>query len=293
MNDLLKRFLEYLSVECGLSPHTLDAYRRDLVLFIGEMEKRGRMSVGAVRGEDVSAFLMAQKDRGRAGATVARRLAAVRMFYRFLESEGVVKATVTANLISPRLWKRLPDVLSVADIGRLLVAPPAEGRGLRDRAILEIFYATGARVSEVTNLKVEDVQLEYRYIRCFGKRAKERIVPLGRKAVEAVETYLVWRKTLASAGSPYLFLSGKRRSARLRRETLWRIVRKHATAAGLRSVHPHMLRHSFATHLLEGGADLRSVQEMLGHVNIATTQIYTHVDKSHLKAAHRKYHPRA
>ena len=288
-------FLDYLTIECGLSINTLQAYQRDLgrlAAFLGIEDGQGW---DTVTGDQVIAFLMAEKSRGCAVPTVSRALVAARMFFRYLSAEGLVPHDPTEHLESPRLWQTLPEVMDRRAVDRLLSAPdPAHDRlPRRDRAVLEFLYATGARASETADLTLDSVNPEGGYVHCIGKGRKERIVPIGRRALEALDVYLAEeRPRLDRRGDPHLFLTHSGR--RLGRETIWRLVKKYARRAGVsRRVSPHTLRHSFATHLLEGGADLRAVQEMLGHVDIATTQVYTHVDPSRLKAIHKKYHPRA
>jgi integrase/recombinase XerD len=218
-----------------------------------------------------------------------RKMSALRTFYRYLMREEAIAADPTSNLPSGRLLRRLPSVLSVEEVGRLLAQPDAgTRRGLRDRAMLELLYATGLRVSELVGLGRGDINLDLGVVRCIGKGSKERIVPVGRPAIEAVRAYLDSRRDAA----PPLFMGNKGQP--ITRVAVWRIVRRYARGAGIRApISPHALRHSFATHMLEGGADLRSIQELLGHVNIVTTQIYTHVSIDHLREVHRAYHPRA
>ena len=317
----INAFLDYLTVECGLSINTLQAYQRDLERFAAFLQGKTETPVpGAGRAataqppagpEDDSAsidweqvtpdriidFMMAEKKapRNLAIASISRALVAIRMFFRFLSGEGLIKRDPTEHMESPRLWQNLPEVLDRKAVDRLLAAPNVrEDRWpLRDRAVLEMLYATGARASEVADLALTSINREVGYIRAVGKGRKERIVPVGRRAVEALDAYLAKeRPELDRRQDAHLFLTHSGR--RMGRETLWRLVKKYVARAALsRRVSPHTLRHSFATHLLEGGADLRSVQEMLGHVDIGTTQIYTHVDQNRLKAIHRKYHPRA
>ncbi|MFO8015374.1 MAG: site-specific tyrosine recombinase XerD [Phycisphaerae bacterium] len=289
-------FLDYLTIECGLSVNTIQAYQRDLgrlAAFLG-VDEDGQ-GWEAASGDDVIAFLMAEKQRGCAVPTVSRALVAARMFFRYLSAERLVPSDPTEHLESPRLWQTLPEVLDRKAVDRLLAAPdPAHDRlPRRDRAVLEFLYATGARASETADLTLDSVSREGGYVHCVGKGRKERIVPVGRRALEALDAYLAEeRPRLDRRGDAHLFLTHSGR--RLGRETIWRLVKKYARRAGVSPrVSPHTLRHSFATHLLEGGADLRAVQEMLGHVDIATTQVYTHVDPSRLKAIHRKFHPRA
>ena len=288
-------FLDYLTVECGLSVNTLQAYQRDLERFAAFVGAGHPPAWADVTGDRVIEFLMAEKARGCAVATVCRALVAVRMFFRFMSAEGHLPTDVTEHLESPRLWVTLPEVLDRKAVDRLLSAPDAghDRWPLRDKAVLEVLYATGARASEAADLTLASVNREVGYVHCIGKGRKERIVPIGRRALEAIDAYLATERPLLDRRqSPHLFLTHSGR--RMGRETLWRLVKKYALRAGVSPrVSPHSLRHSFATHLLEGGADLRAVQEMLGHVDIGTTQIYTHVDQSRLKAIHRKYHPRA
>ena len=294
MNKLVELFLDYLTVECGLAENSIKAYRNDLVHFCAYLAARKKADLAAVRARDIVGFLTHEKARGLSANSISRALAAVRMLFKFLAVEGAIPKNVASTLESPHLWRRLPDVLDIADIEALLDAPDtSKPLGVRDRAIIEVMYATGARVSETADLKLHDVNFDLGFLRCFGKGSKERIVPIGRRAVEALEDYVARvRPQLDKNESPLLFLSKSGR--RLGRRDIWVRVKKWALAAGLRKkVSPHTLRHSFATHLLEGGADLRAIQEMLGHANIATTQIYTRVDKSRLKWVHKKFHPRA
>ena len=291
----IEAFLDYLTVECGLSINTLQAYQRDLERFAAFLGPESDWE--RVEPDRIIDFLVAEKKapRNLAMASVSRALVAIRMFFRFLSGEGIIKRDPTEHLESPRLWQNLPEVLDRKAVDRLLAVPNAQDDRwpLRDRAVLEMLYATGARASEVADLTLESVNREIGYIRALGKGRKERIVPVGRRALEALEAYLAGeRPGLDRRQDPHLFLTHSGR--RMGRETLWRLVKKYVVRAGISlRVSPHTLRHSFATHLLEGGADLRCVQEMLGHVDIGTTQIYTHVDQNRLKAIHRKYHPRA
>jgi len=293
-NELVELFLDYLLVECGLAENSVTAYRRDLAHFCAYLAARKKTEFGAVRARDIVGFLTHEKARGLSANSISRALAAIRMLFKFLAVEDKIPRNVASTLQSPHLWRRLPDVLDVGDVEALLEAPDtSKPLGIRDRAIIEVMYATGARVSETADLTLDGVNFDFGFLRCFGKGAKERVVPIGRRAMEALKDYIrLVRPKLDRTGSRLLFLS--RSGKRLSRETIWARVKKYALVAGLRKkVSPHTLRHSFATHLLEGGADLRAVQEMLGHANIATTQIYTHVDKNRLKWVHKKFHPRA
>ncbi|HUW56438.1 MAG TPA: site-specific tyrosine recombinase XerD [Planctomycetota bacterium] len=292
--SLLTRFLDYLTVECGLSGNTIMAYRRDLEAFLTFASRKGFSRLDALKPNDIVDFLMREKRRGLSPASVSRRLVAVRMFYRFLLAEGQIRKDVAATIESSRAWRNLPDVLTRREVEQLLATPDlSTPLGIRNAAILELMYACGARAQEVVDLAVEDVNLEYAYVRLTGKGGKERVLPLGRAAAGRVAQYAeeVRPDLVRGRDRAALFLS--RTGRKLNRERIWQIIRKLALKSGVaKNVHPHTLRHSFATHLLEGGADLRYVQEMLGHASIDTTQIYTHVDASRLRSIHRKYHPR-
>lgn len=298
MRELLDPFLDFLSIEKGLSKNTLSAYRRDLVHYLSHLEKEKIGALDAVTRKDILEFMIQERDRGLVPGSVARALVSVRMFHKFLAEEGRIKEDVTDLLESPKLWKHLPEYLSVAEIESLLKAPNVrKPQGMRDQAVLELMYATGLRASEVTSMKAGHLNFETGYIRVIGKGEKERVVPVGGAARKSVERYLekvrpVWAaKNKRAAPSDALFLN--KLGTRLSRQAVWAIIKRNAAAAGIRKkMYPHILRHSFATHLLENGADLRVVQELLGHSDISTTQIYTHVEKSRLKAIHKKFHPR-
>ena len=267
MREEIEAFLEYLQVECGFSRHTLAAYRRDLDRFAA-------FSGGKLVAQEVREFGAKLATRGMAPTSVARHLGSLRSFLKCLLHEGRLREDLRRHLVPQKLPTPLPHPLTERDMECLLEAPEL---GLRDRAILELMYAAGLRASEVASLRVADVNLDVGYVRCRGKWGKERVVPIGRRAVEAIRAF-------APKGD---------RLFPVTRETLWRIVRRAARAAGLRdAIHPHMLRHSFATHLVHNVADLRYVQEMLGHSKISTTQVYTHVDHERLRSVHRRFHPR-
>jgi integrase/recombinase XerD len=287
--EALLSFLDMLAVERGLSLNTLSSYRRDVTDHLHFLTESG---IGRLRGVEelhLILYLGVLRRAELAPATVMRRLSALRAFYRYLVREEALRVDPTANLPTTRLLRHLPSVLTVAEVERLLAQPDLDTpRGLRDRALLEVLYATGLRVSELVGLQRGDLNLDLGLVRCMGKGSKERIVPVGEPAVRAVRTYLAARRDAA----PGLFLGNKGRS--LTRVAFWRIIARYARQAGIRqTVSPHTLRHSFATHLLEGGADLRVIQELLGHANIATTQIYTHVTVDQLREVYRAYHPRA
>ncbi len=288
------RFEAYLRGECHLSENTVAAYRRDLLRFFTWLGSREPAGLSINDLSDYAAWL---GDEQLAPASVGRHLVSLKMFYRYLQLEGLVQENLVELLGSPKLWQRIPAVLAPHMVDALLLAPrPSDPWWRRDRALLETLYATGCRASELCQLELGDVHREAGFIRCLGKGNKQRLVPLGPAAGEALDAYLAQErpKLAAHASAPpsWLFLTG--RGLRLRRERLWELIKRYALRVGAPpSISPHTLRHSFATHLLAGGADLRQVQEMLGHANIATTQIYTHVDHSRLKAVHQRFHPRA
>jgi len=294
MKELVETFLNYLSVERGLSFNTLVSYRGDLKEYEAFLSARSAGALSGVTRNDIVEFMSAQKARGISSNSIARRLAAIRMFYRFLVRERVLKDDPSGLVDTPKLWKKIPDTLSVGEVEALLAQPDLRrARGIRDRAILETLYATGMRVSEAVDLKTGSVNMDVGFLRCIGKGNKERVVPLGGKAVESVRFYLEKsrRKMLGKKQSDYIFVS--RLGRRLSRQSVWKMIKSYALKAGIKKeIKPHLLRHSFATHLLERGADLRSVQEMLGHSNISTTQIYTHINKDRLKSVHKMFHPR-
>lgn len=291
----LRTFEDTLTLEDGASPRTLDAYRRDIVRCAVYMRAQGIARVGDVTPGALREFIYHLKDLGLAGSSIRRNISAIRTWYRVLLREGVVKSDPSERLESPQRWRTLPEVLSVDEIERLLTAPTLdEPLAFRDRAMLELAYGAGLRVSEWIGLAVKDVVLDEGVVRVFGKGSKERLVPIGRKAIGAVAVYTRELRTVLERGQGrgILFLNAQGRP--LSRMGAWKILRKYVMAAGIeKPVSPHTLRHSFATHLLEGGADLRAVQEMLGHADIATTQIYTHVDREYLRSVHRQFHPRS
>jgi integrase/recombinase XerD len=295
MDKLLDEYLRYLAVEKGLSPNTLEAYSRVLRDFTTFLEEAGASSYREVDQDHCFLYLISLRKAGKAPASQEQAVAAIRGFFRFALAEGYLPQDPTVNLEGPKKGFALPRVLSVEQVERLLAMPKVSTPfGLRDRAMLELLYATGLRVGELVELKLEDLELAHNYLRTIGKGRKERIVPVGEDAVYWLATYLrEGRGKLAkSAAVPQVFLN--RYGKPLSRQYVWRLVERYAAEAKLPDwVSPHVLRHSFATHLLIGGADLRSVQAMLGHADIATTQIYTHLSRGHLKNVYDKYHPRA
>jgi integrase/recombinase XerD len=293
------RFLDYLSAERGLSAHSLAAYRRDLGLYGAYLDEIGVAQPLEAAPDDLAAFVdWLRRRRTAHGAvyapsTVARTLVAVRGLHRFLVREGLADDDPSAEVTGPRLRRRLPKALSAEQVERLLAAPSGDAPvTLRDQAMLEVLYAAGLRISELVALDVDDVDVPARTVRCVGKGNRERIVPLGRVACRAVEAWLVRGRPALQPTGPALFCN--RRGGRLTRQGGWKIIKKHAEQAGLAdTVSPHTLRHSFATHMLDGGADVRVVQELLGHASVNTTQIYTLVSRSRLRAVYDQSHPRA
>lgn len=291
---LVDDFIAYLRGECHLADNTIAAYGRDLRRFLAWVDARPLDSLAV---DDLGEFIGSMQDESLAASSIARCIVAIRTFYKYLQLEGVARDNPAELLATRKQWQRVPKVLTIGQVEALLDSPRRiDTYGQRDRAMLELLYATGCRVSEVCRLRLPDLSLAQRQIRCEGKGGKQRIVPIGSRAIESIQQYLgELRVRLASRQvhpSDYLLLSRSGRA--MDRIMLWRLVKYYAARAGIDSlISPHGLRHSFATHLLAGGADLRQVQEMLGHASIQTTQIYTHVEHSRLKKVHQQFHPRA
>ncbi|MEI6084382.1 MAG: site-specific tyrosine recombinase XerD [Verrucomicrobiota bacterium] len=300
MQHLVDAFLDYLTVERGLAANTRAAYREDLAEFSRYLQLRKIDPVQSVQRQLITDFLLAQRKPGTTARgnprieglsvrSVTRRLAAVRMFFRFLVREKFLTVDPTQNIDTPKLWRTLPHVLDYGEVERLLAAPPTGTKlGLRDRALLELMYSSGLRISEVSKLTLNELNLEAGFLRTTGKGNKERIVPVGKTAIDWLRRYLAADRPARAA----VFLST--RGQALSTKTIWHLVKKHTRVAGIqKNIKPHTLRHSFATHLLDNGGDLRVIQEMLGHADISTTQIYTHVDQGRLKDTHYRFHPRS
>jgi integrase/recombinase XerD len=291
----LERFRDYLALEVGNSAHTVDNYLRDIRRLVAHAGSRGASTPNAVTAAQLREFVYALKDLGLAPTTIRRQISAIRTYYKFLVGEALATRDPSERIESPKLGRTLPSVLSVAEIERLLGAPNTdEPLAIRDRALLEFAYATGARVSEVVALRLQDVMYEDGLARLFGKGSKQRVIPVGRRALGAVALYAreIRPRFDHGQGKGFVFLNA--RGTRLSRVGAWAVIKRAARTAGItKRVSPHTLRHTFATHLLEGGADLRAVQEMLGHADLATTQLYTHVDREYLRTVHRQFHPRA
>jgi len=293
-DDWIDRYLHHLIVEKGLSRNTIEAYARDLRGYSAFLEEHPGSDSLTVSSDKIICYFKLLRTEKLSPRSLARNISALKGFYRFLLQEGVLEETPLRHLRTPRVTPRLPEILTGGDIDQIIAQVKAEKPlGLRDRAMIEILYATGLRVSELVHLSVHDVDLEVGYLRTKGKGSKERIVPIGRAAIRALKDYLQGSRPVSAAKAEGQTLFLGRGGRGITRQGFWKILRRYASAAGIRKkISPHTLRHSFATHLLEGGADLRSVQSMLGHADIATTQIYTHVSRDHLKRLHQKYHPR-
>ena len=290
--SLAARWLDHLAAERGLAALTLAAYGRDLRMLEEHLDGR---PLEDARHDDLTAALRTMRSAGRSPRSVARWLVAVRSFYAWLAATGAIEESPAARLESPRLWATLPKVLDGPDVERLLAAPSGDGpRAVRDRAMLEVLYATGLRASELVGLSLGYLHLDAGFVRCLGKGDKERVVPLGAEASAALRHYLGSARGAILGGRRGEAVFVGPRGTALTRQGFWKLLKAHARRAGLRqSLSPHVVRHSFATHLLENGADLRSVQALLGHADISTTQIYTHVNRHRLKQLYRSFHPRA
>lgn len=293
LNDLIDQFINYIRIERGVSKNTIDAYSRDLRGFADFVtEKRVRLNNVNI---DILTEYVNQLSTKLSKRSLARNISAIRTFFKFLVLEGVIRDNPSRLLEIPKISRTLPGILNQHEIELLLNQPsPSTYIGVRDRAMLELLYASGLRVSELVTLRLSDVNLEIGYVKIMGKGSKERLVPIGEKAIEALKEYLskARAKFDKRKGSPYFFLNN--RGKPFSRQGFWKLLKCYAKKAGIKKrITPHIIRHSFATHLLENGADLRSVQMMLGHSDISSTQIYTHIDRTYLKEVYKKYHPRA
>jgi len=293
----IKEFLHHLHIEAGVSPNTIAAYQNDLIYFAKFLELNSQPTFDLDDGILIFEFLNSERNRGCSASTISRRLSAIRMFVRFLASEKQITFDYASLLRYPNLWHRLPEFLTIEEVNLLMNAPDtATALGVRDRTLLELYYATGARVSELTDLEMKGLNLSLKLLRILGKGGKERLAPFGDEAFKWLSLYIeTVRPPLAvrnkTCTPTHLFLS--KNGKPLSRDWVFRLVHKYAVVAGIKSkATPHVLRHSFATHLLEGGADLRIVQELLGHVSVSTTEIYTHLDQAKLKGVHSRFHPR-
>lgn len=293
MEVFLKEYLAILKLEKNLSDNTIASYKNDITTFISYLKDDNIADPSEINQQHLSSFFKSLKEM--AGSTVARYYSSLKGFFNYLFKSRYIKENPVEKIPPPKLSKKLPQVLSVNEVEAILSKPDEENTlGLRDKSILEVFYACGIRISELINIKVSDLFFEDEIVRVFGKGSKERLVPIGSSAVKSVKNYLTKSRPLISKKAKsenYLFLNS--RGTKLSRMGVWKIVNKYVKEAGIeKEVHPHTFRHTFATHLLEGGADLRAVQEMLGHADISTTQIYTHIDRDYIKQVHKDFHPR-
>ena len=300
MNPLCRDYLHYLELERNAARNTINSYRLDIERYLEFLDQQKIVSLDQVREDHTTRFLRSLRSRGLSPRSVTRAFSAIKGFHKFLVGDGITKENPVSSVELPKLPQNLPGVLTQAEIDAILAEPApdhedARNLWLRDRAILELLYATGIRVSELTGVKQPDVLEDAGLLRVFGKGSKERIVPIGGSALRCIDEYTrECRPLLLARGRSQDILFLNRRGTPLSRMSVWNIVRHYAEKAGItKEVHPHTFRHTFATHLLEGGADLRAVQEMLGHADITTTQIYTHLDREYLKEVHRTFHPRA
>lgn len=295
MTEILRTYIHHLKLEKNASENTVASYQLDLNRYLDYMGYRGFLEFSKITEKNIVKFLNSLVETGLSPRTVARSISSIKMFHRFLLSEGVAKSNPAENLDTPKLSKTLPDVLNQDEIDLIINQPnKVDPAGIRDRAILETLYATGMRVSEIITMKQRDIYCDEGIVRVFGKGSKERLVPIGRSALEWIKKYREEvRPGIASSGRGRDALFLNMRGSPISRMAVWNMVKSYTAKAGIKKdVHPHTFRHSFATHLLEGGADLRAVQEMLGHSDISTTQIYTHIDREYLKEVHKTFHPR-
>ncbi len=297
MKDAVSDYIHFLRVERQLSVNTLTSYERDLQVYIKDLSKVQQLNtLNDVERIHILSHLEQLKDGGKSSRTLARHISSIRSFHQFLIREKVSNTDPTVHLEMPRMDKKLPNILSIEEIEELIAASNnGKPQGLRDRAMLEVLYATGMRISECISLKLEDLNLTMGFVRCFGKGGKERIIPLGRSALNACEVYFKeGRPKLIKPLHQTDIIFVNQRGKGLTRQGVWKLMKEYAVKAGIQNqITPHTIRHSFATHLIENGADLRAVQEMLGHADISTTQIYTHVSKTRLKDVYKQFHPRA
>lgn len=295
MNSFLKEYLATLKIEKNLSENTINSYKTDLTSFLNFISQSGIDDLAEIKTNNIASFFKLLKEAGLNETSAARYFSSLKGFFKYLYKNDYIKSNPIERIQPPKISRRLPEVLNVREINSILEQPDVKDTiGLRDKAILEVFYACGTRISELINIKVNDLFLSEEVIRVFGKGSKERLIPIGSSAIKWIEEYLQKSRPILAKNyksENYLFLN--QRGTKFSRMGIWKIVNHYAKRAGIeKNVHPHTFRHSFATHLIEGGADLRAVQEMLGHSDISTTQIYTHIDRDYIKLVHKKYHPR-
>lgn len=295
MESFLKEYLAGLKLEKNLSENTVNSYKSDLTSFLNFITQSGIDDLSDIKTTHISSFFKLLKDAGLNETSAARYFSSIKGFFKYLYRNEYIKTNPVERISPPKISRKLPEVLNVREINLILEQPNVKDTiGLRDKAILELFYACGTRISELINIKVNDLFLSEEVIRVFGKGSKERLIPIGSSAIKWVIEYLKKSRPLLVKNiksENYLFLN--QRGTKFSRMGIWKIVRQYVKQAGIeKNVHPHTFRHTFATHLIEGGADLRAVQEMLGHSDISTTQIYTHIDRDYIKLVHKKFHPR-
>lgn len=290
MIDPVERFLNYLTVEKGLAPNTLEAYRRDILKFRNHLEENGKKITGFKR-DDLVSFIDDRRNAGNQASTLARHIASLRGFCKFLLIEGIIKEDPIENLATPKGWKRIPKIIGIEEVSTLLNTPAGQQLSLRDRAMLETIYSSGLRASEVVNMKMGDINFEGGFLTIKGKGSKERVIPINEAAMETITNYIEESRPqlLKKRTSEYLFLA--KGGKPMTRQRLWQLIKKYSAGLSI-EISPHTLRHCFASHLLDGGADLRALQKMLGHTDISTTQIYTKVTPERLRKIHKEHHPR-
>ena len=295
MKDLLAEFLDYLLIERGLANNTISAYRRDIQGYIAFLQLQRIKDINETSRTTIVSYLLLMQKNGKASSSISRACAAIKAFYQYLFRENLIDEDATANLETPKFEQRLPRVLTLEEVESVLNQPDiTKPTGLRDRAMIELLYATGMRVTELISLSLGDVNTQMGFLRCFGKGSKERIIPVNSSAISYLNTYLANTRSVLLKGKQSDILFVNSRGGRLSRQAFWKAIKKYAKMAKInKQITPHTLRHTFATHLIENGADLRAVQEMLGHADISTTQIYTHISRSRIKEVYDKTHPRA
>jgi len=295
IDNILSSYLDYLAIEKGLSRNSLEAYSHDLMDFISFFEEKGLKDLKSITPKDMRIYISFLRKKNLSTKSILRKLSSIKGFFKYLQIKGAIEENPIIAMELPKIWKQLPQTLSLAEVTSLLSqANIKTPMGLRDQAMLEILYGAGLRVSELIGLTINDVNLEVGFLRCFGKGSKERIVPLGEVAVNCLKAYLDHARAILLKGSASTYLFITRSGEKMTRQGFWKLIRKYAKQAGIRkTISPHVLRHSFASHLLEGGADLRSVQALLGHSDISTTQIYTHLTTEKIRDIYKKCHPRA